>query len=372
MTNINKNVLFMIASAISFLGASLISFLTGSLVNEKSQKLFQYLYSFSTGIIFGIALSFGLHPYIVTEVENYQIVHLITSLSFTVMLGIKFYYTISSYDYNHVQSNNILLSDHNIELVNNKMSTIENKQRMNNSIVNKDEDQYHNKSNEIETINQDSSSEKSKLIGFKVNLLVLITSASITDLLLGLLLSFMKDNSLVLFAIVFIERCLIAISIGTLLESSAVPSSLFLSAMFTCSLSAPIGVCIGLIIHTTTNYNSNNTSTINTLVILEFLYSISHSFSCGIYLYIALMHMIPTAIYQLQERQYQNIQQLQYPTISNTTASNNNTSSSLSRQVTVVDYCIVENSFLTHKLILFITFIIGYLCIIVPNILSSY
>lgn len=337
MVELNTVLLFRVSSAFSIMGLSLISFLIGGLTNENSSRMFGFMHSFCAGIVLGLALLFYNPDGIVSLSEGgAHATILVSSLSYVLMIAIEYFTSSSIHDYSVVTNDQADNADDGMgfELVNSK--------RVNNG----------NNGLSSAPDRDEAASDSSSLalsitqLSIKMHPIVLLFSACSADMLGGLYFSTKVHYTTAMLAIVAFHRFLMSCAMGTMLESTSAPRSIFVYFMFTYSLSSPMGIIAGTILF------ENNLLTDKMLVVLKYFSIMVNSLAAGVYLYIATRKMIPDGV--LSDS-------------TDTSVSNNDNSGRNSIRHTVVKdaFSVLQSD----KTIKFASFVLGLLVTTLPTVL---
>lgn len=280
MTSISEQrLLFEVGSTFFITGISFISFLAASLLNERSPAMFQQLYCLSCGVLFNAGISFA-HYLFYTIVDGSNYISLIAASSvFMVMLGVRIFHTKTSQEYSVVSTGNFTAD-------NRELADMEG-----------DDDDTDNRIDGIHTLDHNCVFDRST-VTLKLCLCTLIVFKSLSNLLEGLLFAMIAINSQWNACLIMMDRVIMALTLSAVLESSAVPSVVFLTSMVMYSCSTALGVAMGLLVSDAISHSSFDLDRV--VRFLKYAHTIMHACVCGSYLYMSLLHMIPIIVVRVE------------------------------------------------------------------------
>lgn len=278
MTSISEQrLLFEVGSTFFITGISFISFLAASLLNERSPAMFQLLYCLSCGVLFNAGISFAQYLFY-TIVDGY-ISLIVASSVFMVMLGVRIFHTKTSQEYSVVSTGNFTAD-------NRELADMEG-----------DDDDTDNGIDGIPALDHDCVFDRST-VTLKLCLCTLIVFKSLSNLLEGLLFAMIAINAQWNACLIMMDRVIMALALSAVLESSAVPSVVFLTSMVMYSCSTALGVAIGLLVSEAISHSSSDFDRVGRF--LKYAHTIMHACVCGSYLYMSLLHMIPIIVVRVE------------------------------------------------------------------------
>lgn len=257
--------LLLFRAGISFflLGISLVSFLIAGLCKEWSLQLFRYIHSFSAGAILGIGFLFSSQT---GDVGDFFLAStMLAAFSFIVLLVVDNFAT-SSFDYAAMPNH----ADEDIE-IGLELSDV--------SSTNGEDDDDND-------LLLDISFPHGK--GLKLFPMIILSFASLSDFIAGAYYSAHKENNLALFFVIAFHKSLMACVFGMILETpTPTPRNLFTLYMLLFCFSSPFGILLGAIIM------KIGIASVEVLSILKMCKLFIYSLAAGLYLYVAIMQMIP-------------------------------------------------------------------------------